>query len=811
MIEPLSGGLVTARDPSLLEVGELQACSNLTYHPGDLSLYKTSGHAAHNTTALTHPLGLRYCSFDQGGDYLVALAGTSLYTANANLAADFSSLTSLGGAGAALDSAYFTNRHYLFTGVGPNQTLLKDGTIRRMGMPAVNTPPGAAITTGAGTWPLATTDTLPAYYEYWVTEVYKNGDEEVEGTFTGQPQTVYIPASDTYVTITHTVSSPATHWRVYRGERKQYASDQSFPVGWKIAEVKANETTFKDGLPTTTSLTLPTTALGTLPRFANRAYRDDTLRDELTPGQASYMTFNEWTTPSNILLADGNTTTSPTLTAATFDSNFQPPRPTYQWTAVELGTFGLGTIGAPVTNFTAEVKGLKTGTGIAQLYASSDAGTTLIPFGAQIPFTTGSATYSINCTIFNHVWTGDQVTDTNFKLYLIAIANVQTTYSVTVDYVKIQVTHSGATSSETVPFPFLTVTESGIEYRIGSNNAPPVSETGDVFDSSMVVNDISNPSIVRYSLAQQPEYFPSQYFVSFDTEARDKVRAIKTLGNLALIGTYTQLFRMDYLPRAEDLHFRRGRALDKIAGAHGVIGPKAICLFNNPGFNNGGLMAAYISRSGPMMSEGYTATTLTDDLDWEATGLRDINNLELVNDARFYRLRLLANDHEYHFHYHPVHQKNGKLKVTGPHATTAISGAPALFSDGSEALFTLGSNGIAYRENVGVGPAAPSVKTREIYPAGPGEKTKIVEVLVHQGGSTNEMSLTPEIAQTNDVARTRPATILPASSRGFIRAPITLQGEGFAFTLAQAAGDDPLRLNYLVLQGVSPGMEQSLK
>src|SRR3990172_743835 len=84
---PVSGGLVTSRDASLLKFddGELAVASDAHYKPGDPALYKNNGRTAFDSAVegATAIKGLAYCQFDGATDLLIKMQGTTYYTATA--------------------------------------------------------------------------------------------------------------------------------------------------------------------------------------------------------------------------------------------------------------------------------------------------------------------------------------------------------------------------------------------------------------------------------------------------------------------------------------------------------------------------------------------------------------------------------------------------------------------------------------------------------------------------------------------------------------------------------------------------------
>src|SRR5437773_2631227 len=80
VLEPFSGGLVTASDPRLLEAGELQQCDDCMYRPNDPSLFRALGRSKLTASSIGAISGLKYCAFDAPDqDLLIAQAASKYY------------------------------------------------------------------------------------------------------------------------------------------------------------------------------------------------------------------------------------------------------------------------------------------------------------------------------------------------------------------------------------------------------------------------------------------------------------------------------------------------------------------------------------------------------------------------------------------------------------------------------------------------------------------------------------------------------------------------------------------------------------
>ncbi len=794
--EFFDGGLVTARDPSLLRPGELQQTDNLIYRPASPSPEQAPGHLLMSNAAGSDINGMVHCAFDNGLSLLLIQAGNLYKSTPANNPTLLTDLSAVGG-GSALDSVHYNNRHYLFNGVGPNQVLLNDGTLRRHGLVAISIGPAISVTASGGTWPLLD-DSLPAYYEYWTTEVYKSATEEIESTFVGTPTTVYVASSATYVTVYRPlpINPQATHWRVYRSIRKKNFADKSFPTGFVAADLPIATTSFSDGLTTTTTLRAATTAVsntGTSP-----------LGNIIAPNYYRHIG-PAWTSPTNALLDDGLRAVSPPL-IVTGTSTL-----TSEEGELILGSFGFTNIGSPVTNIQVQVKGkLNEAHARATIYLSWDGGIHYTT-GKSAGLAVGSVTTAvIDGGDWGHVWSG--ATDFGNGAFQLLV-RAQTfpggpSTTLEIDYVSVAVTHSGATGATIIPFPVTSIIVGGAEFQDGANGEPVTASFGAIFQDSLVTNDINNKGIIRYSLETLPDAQPPEYFLPLVTEKHDEITALRTIGSVLIAGLNTYVARIDFLPRAEDAEFSRGRAWDIVQGSHGIVGKKAAVSFFIP---QQGLYLAHVSRHGLMMTNGYQADTLTDDLDFLALVNPDrLKFAEFVNHPAEYRLLLfytpvggLSNTKVLVFYYHPLHLKNGKLKVSGPLDVVSTGTAVALLPTGEERLYTT-SNQQIYLE--GSGPETPFVlKSREIYPGGPGISGEVTKVLLHQNGG-GTYKVTPTIIAENVEPRDEQPNSIVAPSHGMARVPFRSACDGVAFKIERTGGSGG-SVDYIMIDHTGFGPE----
>jgi len=224
-------------------------------------------------------------------------------------------------------------------------------------------------------------------------------------------------------------------------------------------------------------------------------------------------------------------------------------------------------------------------------------------------------------------------------------------------------------------YELVSVSLTGITTVVPRNGAAPKATTGDVFEETLMTNDVDNPSHLRFSFPTVPDAWPATNVIKFNDKERDVVRVIVRMGQFALVALRGGLYRIDTLPQANDSVFATERVKAKIDGAFGCVNAKAGVLFS---FGDG-LRFAYVSRYGILITDGSRWDVLTDDIDWEA--LVEVSKLDLarlINNPRLYRLELtyvpkggLLPTKMLLLHYHPSHAKTGgggglRAKVTGP-------------------------------------------------------------------------------------------------------------------------------------------------
>lgn len=262
---PLSGGLVTSRDPTFLTgqsaPGELQEAADVEYLPDDPSPWKIAGRVPFSgspeSTTIT---GLAMLEFDRDptkvapNDLIVIQVGTKYRSAPVGSTGVFSDLvTGLNGASRTLDTVHLANQHFLLNGIDRNRYIGSDGVPLIQGMLAAIFQPLVDTAAGALTgYTLGNNKTMT----YWIEERVKDAhglivkrhastvNESTTITGTGALIKPRITRPDI-------VNSETTHWAAYAT-----ATNGLFPTGAELGEVPVS-TMFIDDPRTGTDPALP--------------------------------------------------------------------------------------------------------------------------------------------------------------------------------------------------------------------------------------------------------------------------------------------------------------------------------------------------------------------------------------------------------------------------------------------------------------------------------------------------------------------------------------------------------------------------
>jgi hypothetical protein len=368
-------------------------------------------------------------------------------------------------------------------------------------------------------------------------------------------------------------------------------------------------------------------------------------------------------------------------------------------------------------------------------------------------------------------------------------------------------------------FDAYSVSIAGITQIVERNGAVPVSSTGDVFEDSVVVNDVDNPALIMYSYPDQPWTYPSVNFVRFETNKQDSVTNIKRLGNGLVVCLTNSMWRLAYLPRPQDAEFDRGRVKTRISNSLGCVGPYAADTFN---FGQGERLAV-VSRNGILVTDGQSWDVVTDDLAWEDTvNVSQLSNAILVDNPQMYRLEFYytplggsANTKVLYLHYHPSHAKaseggNFRAKLTGPNNALASSATYANVSS-EDRVFTGNPDGVVYLEREGDSDASTSgginfvLRTDDIYGAGRGNQANIEKLWVHHNSAPTQTA-TVRILSTNSMyAQTEQTGTIALDRRELTAVGKRTQADVHQLGVENSDSSGAFRVDYFTVQGKGYG------
>jgi len=816
--EPLNGGLVTARDPALLEPGELAQADDAVYYPNDPAIHKVKARTKYNSAAITGAgtvKGLRYLEFDDTlNGFLLAHTDNDLYLSSfADETGTFGSVTPISniGTGNSLDAVQFNNRYVALIGDTQNEVISSNGVGRRHGAnPVTNL---AAPTLVAGTF---NPQLGPGYYHFLTTEVINDGtNPPIESTFIGTPATT--TTAFTVATLSTlavqvvqptVVNSNATKWRIYMAG----PTDNPTP----IPSIALFKLVAEKDIAETTAIIGNSGSVGRFPTVSGTG---------------------AWTNPNNVFTDNNTGATSTTLNQSQI-----------------YNTFGFSVSGT-VKGFEVRVK-VKVpdyspikNKPMIKLELSAD-GTNFVPTSPRyirlmdIPGIVGNYVENIQGNpndLWGRSWTSGEVNAATFSLRLTYALQTSGGFggnaTVNIDYIIVNCYTTGGTITQIVnlsgkPFRTVNVSVAGITSSFGADGPPPVATTGDVFEGQLVLNDIADASLIRYSLPEYIESFPEVYFLNFESKTQDKVTCIRRLGNKLIVGLAQQIHRINYLPRETDAEFDRGRAYESISETEGIVGTQASTLFSPDG---GALLLAYISHAGPRYTDGFQSFSLSDDLDWPntvrlpvaGTATNYLQNCVFVNYAVLQQLWLYytppgqtTNTKALVFHYNKSHRKpGGTYKVTGP-INVAAGAATTGRIGGNELLLSGQSGGFVYVEDRGYtdaagGTLAFAVKSREIYAGGVGRTTTLENLFVrHNQDATSTVTVTAYTRFSNaaQTAGTAPAGVktFTTAQAGVPKIPFHLNNESIQFKLSEEAvvGSAGIRISGLMLDITGTGLPE---
>lgn len=676
-----NNGLNTSRDRSDLDDGELVTATGIEYMPGDpVRAWKVKGRSAFSDTSSAAKIkGVALALFDSGGtDRLLALSGTTVYSATPGSTGTFSSLiTGLDSSTSTLSAAHWNDRWYLADGVDKNRVVESDGTVRTMGMVSPQTAPIAtAQTTQPELRPTASGSTFTNPELAYDTSLDRADylDSYASGTLSAAGTT-----TETYTTFSGTTTTSShklyVKWGLAAAQIRdnvvdgpdRSTSDAGFDVSVTITWSENGGTTFPNTLATYSNLT---SAQAATTEFASVT---DALTLETDVQVKCSMTYNSGTT---------------TATLRIYDIRVSAGGSTVQSASANGGHF------YAISEYDAS-RGLESPVGAQSNTVTLD-GSTHTSVGVTLP----AAAQNSTTTHFRVYRTVDG--GAAYQLGLIGSAAAGEASNSFIDTFD-----TWTADQQAIPLRrMLTVTEAEATTRYDLDNEPPAFAHLNVFQGSLVGLRSDQPRNMRYTPPGIPESWPEIYvFDKFPLEERDQLIATVTVGDVLLVAAQGAMIRGTALPLVDNNLYRSPEFV-KLSGHPGCVGRYAITAYSVAGESR----AAWVSRYGIYITNGVQSHRITDDLDWASTvSVANLSTSVLHWDKD--RLVLIfaydsdgggTNDRYLLIHMDPVHRKpNGQPKITGPHygsincmASGEVSGVQRIYSGHV-------SDGIVYLENNG--------------------------------------------------------------------------------------------------------------
>jgi len=849
--ERLNGGLVTNVDPAFLEPGQLTLTKNAVYKSGSQSLHRAKGRNVFGTvTATGHDVdGLRDAHFDNGDHYLISHSSAFYSTATVGDTGTFGVAASGLGDGTQLDVVHYRNRFYLFNGVQTDITAASSNRAFYLSATAAGTPPTTRLhgllpviaAPATSTTAVTFSQTVTGYYEYWTTEVAKitqDGSEFViESTFDSNtgPTTVFVSSTgmSPILEMPALRNPSATHWRIYRSPKKEKESDKKFPSGFMISEVAASgasATAFVTDTSVTASATSFPASVDTTAGFFGFASASSITSDNGV--------YASGTVPS--ILAP--------VAQGAFGFNLGGFTGTVKGISVEVQGYvsaGTGPVPVQVTIGKRDSTNAKFVTQLLVPRTASKSGTiTSTSSASPTTFTVGSATDRWFPSNLPGLVAGDF--DGTF---MVVLTISKPSVSVGIDYVKTTVYYA-ATVDSVVPFPTVVYTFGDQTIQVGKNGPPPSADTADVFEDCLVCNDVAFPSLLKWSYPGDPEAFPATYFLDFETRDNDRIRNIKVVNNVLVVGLDNSIWRVKYLPSERDASFDRGKAMEAISRTFGIVNPMCSCVYTPDGSATERL--AFVSNKGIHSTDGFDFYDLTA-LDWRQviSTTSTSTPIALVNDPEeselLFYYRNDSNGNETYLCLHlnyggdhlvrdpasgavmckvsgPVHMRNfttpNFANLKSAWVVPRSSGAHGVYLGyGGTGAATAAGSGKVYFETGSTIPAedpAYSWRTRRMYLAGFANEWKLDEVYNYLATSVGAQALQYTLLNTltnnasGEQSVSQPVYSLNGQVFHFLPSN-TGQAEGLRIQMSVTAGHDDIADELMVLEGQGFGMQDSKK
>ena len=643
-----SQGRVTARDRADLGPGELQVATGIYYKPGDpRRAHKIGGRSEFgDTTSAAKIKGVALAQFDDGTDKVLALSGTTLYSATAGATGTFSSLaTGLSSSATHLSAAHYEDRWYIANGYDKVKAYDNDGgslAVRNAGMAAPTTPLVVA-TSG-------------------VTGTKVNFDDSDNSGFTN-PDNGWSGSDSTFAYATHSAAGSSTVTYTYDNAVATTTSGHTLYVRYRVVGAFTDSAdgsagggsigvggTTDAGWNVTLKVEVTENATAGTPTWA-------TVKEEtLTAAMPAIGVIQEALTDS---VDYNNVGVKITFTYNSGTSQAQCQIFQAYFIDAAGATVALTTgVKYAITEYDA-VRGLE-----------SEPGTTTDYIGAassvsKITLTIPSTAVNTNTTHIRVYRTTDGGTAPYQLGYIGDVALGNTAFK---DIFEID---KDTLATPLLPMQKVESNDGGTLY-FPLNVQPAALKYITAWKGSLVGLDANNKRTLRYSEAALPESWPELNVIdSFPLPEHDTLVTLVPLGDTLLVLAEGAVLRLTDLPRVVNGLFNAAEATP-LRGAPGCVGQYAACAFSVAGEAR----AAWVSPYGIYQTNGDVVRRISDEMDWYSDiSTANLSTAVLHWDAKR-QVMVFAydsdgggtNDRFFLFHMAPEHGKaNGMAKHTGPH------------------------------------------------------------------------------------------------------------------------------------------------
>jgi hypothetical protein len=332
-----------------------------------------------------------------------------------------------------------------------------------------------------------------------------------------------------------------------------------------------------------------------------------------------------------------------------------------------------------------------------------------------------------------------------------------------------------------------------------ANTAAPVFKSLTTFHGALLGLNSNN---VHFSLAALPHYFPTNYAITVRPRFGGVARCVRTVGDVAVVLSDHDSFRVNYLPSEADSFFDAGVAQEHLSN-FGTPSPQGAASFSGWG---GREMLFYASASGPMLTDGESTDRAVKHIDWPThVPISALDKCVVMDNPDAWRIEMYfqsdASDttiwSRLDFYYDPMRVDRDfgfpTLAWTGPHRVPGPGVFAVVSNAGRVYTGTKAATGIVYLEDSGTEDAADLIdssgtvnwrlRTKRVHPAGTGGDSRVARGYVHKhtaGSGNYAATLT---AWDEDDGSTPQSRNISATQAGTTSEAFSHRGEGFDLRL----------------------------